>query len=101
MARITEVRDQLDGSGAQALRRSTTERLMGGVAGGLSAYLDVDPLLIRVGFVALAFAGGFALTLYLAAWLLVPEAGSDESTGEHVVRRVTGDGWRQPGMDGE
>jgi len=94
---MTAVKEGHVRSGAHAFRRSTTERLMGGVAGGLGDYLDVDPVLIRVVFVAFAFAGGFALPLYLAAWLLVPDEGSDESIGERLVRRVVGDddqGWR-------
>lgn len=55
------------------LRRSTTDRKLGGVAGGLGEYLGVDPVLIRVIFVLLAFAGGTGVIAYLAAWVLMPE----------------------------
>ena len=61
------------------LRRSVTDRKVAGVAGGLARHLDVDPLILRVAFVVLAFFGGAGLLLYGACWLLVPEDGSDEA----------------------
>ena len=54
------------------LLRSTDDRVLGGVAGGLGAYFDVDPVFFRIGFVALTFLGGLGLFLYLAALLFVP-----------------------------
>lgn len=61
------------------LRRTVDDRKVAGVAGGLARHLDVDPLLLRVAFVVLAFFGGAGLLLYGACWLLVPEDGSDEA----------------------
>lgn len=61
------------------LRRSLDDRKVAGVAGGLARHLDVDPLILRVAFVVLAFFGGAGLLLYGACWLLVPEDGSDEA----------------------
>ena len=55
------------------LRRTTGDRKVAGVAGGLARHLDVDPLILRVGFVVLAFFGGAGLILYAAGWALVPE----------------------------
>lgn len=55
------------------LRRSSTDRKVAGVAGGLARHLDVDPLILRVAFVVLVFFGGAGLILYGACWLLVPE----------------------------
>jgi phage shock protein PspC (stress-responsive transcriptional regulator) len=63
----------------ERLRRSVTDRKVAGVAGGLGRHLNVDPTVIRVLFVVLAFFGGAGLVLYGAAWLLVPEEGSDRS----------------------
>jgi len=54
------------------LRRSVRNRLLGGVAAGLADYLDIDPVLVRIGFVVLAFLGGSGVLLYLAGWLLIP-----------------------------
>ncbi len=55
-----------------ALRRSRTDKVAGGVAGGLAQYSGVDPLLWRVGFVALTLAGGTGIAVYLLLWLLMP-----------------------------
>jgi phage shock protein PspC (stress-responsive transcriptional regulator) len=55
------------------LRRSRTDRKVFGVAGGLSAYFGIDPLLVRILFVVLALSGaGAGILLYLACAALVP-----------------------------
>jgi phage shock protein PspC (stress-responsive transcriptional regulator) len=54
------------------LRRSRTDKILGGVGGGLAEYSGVDALLWRVGFVALALAGGTGIVVYLLLWLLMP-----------------------------
>ena len=61
--------------------------MLAGVAAGLAEFFDVDPTLVRVGFVALALLGGLAVPLYLAAWLLIPEAGTDVSLAEELLAR--------------
>jgi phage shock protein C len=63
------------------LRRSRTDRVIGGVCGGLGRYLGVDPVLIRVAFVVLAVAGGGGILVYLVAWVLIPEERDDEAIG--------------------
>jgi phage shock protein PspC (stress-responsive transcriptional regulator) len=55
-----------------ALRRSRTDKVVAGVAGGLAEYSGVDPLLWRVGFVALTLAGGTGVLVYALLWLLMP-----------------------------
>jgi phage shock protein PspC (stress-responsive transcriptional regulator) len=59
------------------LQRSRTDKVIGGVAGGLARYSGIDALLWRVGFVALAFAGGTGVLVYLLLWLLMPVDPSD------------------------
>jgi phage shock protein PspC (stress-responsive transcriptional regulator) len=54
------------------LRRSGTEKMAGGVCGGLAEYSGIDPLLWRVGFVALTVLGGSGLLIYLMLWVLMP-----------------------------
>jgi phage shock protein C len=56
------------------LYRSQTDRKVAGVCGGLADYFNVDVTLIRVLFVVLAVCGGAGLVLYLAMWILVPDA---------------------------
>ena len=54
-------------------RRSTSDRIIGGVCGGLGRYWNVDPVILRVAFGVSLLFGGFGLFLYLALWLLVPD----------------------------
>lgn len=70
------------------LRRRTDDRVIGGVASGLGDFLNVDPLLVRIGFVGLMVFGGLGLLLYVGGWLLVPEESSDESIVEDLLRRT-------------
>ncbi len=56
------------------LHRSRTQRMLGGVAGGLAEYFDVDATIVRLGLIAaLIFGHVITFTLYIAAWLLLPE----------------------------
>src|ERR671933_35459 len=53
------------------LRRSTTNKVLGGVCGGLAEYTGVEALLWRIGFVALAFFGA-GILVYPLLWILLP-----------------------------
>ena len=55
------------------LYRSRTDRILGGVCGGLGEYLGVDSNLIRIVWVLLSFVYGAAILVYLIAWILLPE----------------------------
>jgi phage shock protein PspC (stress-responsive transcriptional regulator) len=70
--------------GPRRFLRSRDDRVIGGVAGGLGRYFNVDPVFFRVGFVALAFLGGIGILLYLAALLFVPS--EDPAGGEPPPR---------------
>lgn len=48
--------------------------MIAGVCGGIAEYLDIDPTLVRLAFVALVFLGGFSIILYIAAAILMPIA---------------------------
>ncbi len=58
------------------LVRTRRGRLLGGVCSGLGAHFDVDPILFRIVFVALAVFSGVGIALYLAILLLTPEEGA-------------------------
>jgi len=68
-----------DQPAARQLRRSTDDKMLAGVAGGIARYLDVDVTLVRVIIAVLALLNGFGVALYIAAWLLIPEDGEDQS----------------------
>ncbi len=87
------------------LVRSRNDRMIAGVAGGLAAALNIDPLLVRIVLLALAFLNGFGFMVYLALWLLVPNedsvavdareqvrenVGEMQSAAESMVQRVRG-----------
>jgi phage shock protein PspC (stress-responsive transcriptional regulator) len=61
------------------LTRPTEDRWLGGVAAGLGAYFDLSPTIYRIAFVALALAGGTGVLLYIAAWLVIPGEGAEDS----------------------
>jgi phage shock protein PspC (stress-responsive transcriptional regulator) len=69
------------------LHRGGPHRMLAGVAVGLADYFDIDPTLVRVGFVVLSFLGGLAVPLYLAGWLLIPEEGAEQSVAEELLAR--------------
>ena len=57
------------------LYRSEQERFLGGVAGGMAEYFDLDPSLVRVAWaVLIVVSGGLFLLLYIVMWFVVPEA---------------------------
>jgi phage shock protein C len=74
----------------RSLRRSDDTRMLGGVAGGIAQFFDVDVLYVRIGLVALAVLGGGGVVLYVAAWALIPEEGSDISLAQRILRRARG-----------
>jgi len=53
--------------------RSRTDRKVGGVASGLGEYFVMDPMLVRLLFVVLTFAGGGGVLIYLILWIVTPE----------------------------
>ncbi|WP_210440066.1 PspC domain-containing protein [Nocardioides xinjiangensis] len=64
------------------LRRSVTDRHVAGVAAGIARHLDIDAIIVRVALVVAVFFGGAGLLLYIGAWILVPEEGTqDEPLG--------------------
>jgi phage shock protein PspC (stress-responsive transcriptional regulator) len=54
------------------LTRSTSDKVIGGVAGGLAEYFSVDPLVVRIGFVASLVFSGAGLLAYLGLMIFVP-----------------------------
>ena len=64
---------------ARQLRRSADDKMLGGVAGGIARYLNADVTHVRVIIAALALFTSVGVALYIAAWLLIPEDGEDES----------------------
>lgn len=69
--------------------RTNTDRMIAGVAGGLSTYFNIDPVFIRLAFVILALFNGFGALLYLAMWVLLPNENSTASdTRSHIQENI-------------
>jgi phage shock protein PspC (stress-responsive transcriptional regulator) len=68
-----------------ALRRSSTRRIIGGVASGIGERFDIDANIVRAVFVVLACLYGFGAAIYLILWVLVPRAGESDATSEELV----------------
>jgi phage shock protein PspC (stress-responsive transcriptional regulator) len=66
----------MNSTSPRILTRSTTDRKISGVSGGLASYLGIDPLLVRIGFVVTALTSGVGLIAYLAMLALVPSEDS-------------------------
>ena len=71
-------------------RRIPEQRVLGGVAAGISARTGIDVNVVRTVFVVAAFAGGFGVACYLAAWLLIPASGEVSSIGSRALSDRTG-----------
>ena len=69
------------------LYRSTGDRLLAGVCGGLAYYFSLDPTLVRVIFVVLALVGLGGVILYLLLWALIPNEPTAEelATIDHII----------------
>lgn len=72
------------------LYRDTEEKILGGVCGGIAAYFDMDPVLVRIILVLLAlFTTGAAVLAYIILWIAVPKAVTTaqrlEMRGEEVT----------------
>ena len=68
------------------LFRSRTDRMLGGVCGGLGNYFSVDPSLMRLAFVLLFVFGGSGFLLYLILWIVLPEEGRAYASPEETTR---------------
>jgi len=56
------------------LNRSVKDKVIGGVAGGIAEYFEIDPVIVRVLFVVSLFFHGAGFIAYIVLWIAVPEA---------------------------
>jgi len=71
------------------VRRRSDDKWIGGVCSGLADRLGVDPVIVRAAFVLLFILGGVGITVYLVAWVLLPND-RDEIAAERAL--VHGEG---------
>jgi phage shock protein C len=65
------------------IHRSVKDHVIGGVFGGLAEFYNIDAVLLRIGYLLLTILSGqwgFFITVYIAAWIIIPEAKKDTET---------------------
>ena len=87
-----------EGEPVRRIERSRSNRWIFGVSGGLAEYFGLHPAIYRVLFVALAFAGGTGLLLYLALALVMPDEDAEESVLVEMLRRQRNRPWLVIGL---
>lgn len=75
---------------SKRLTRSSSDRVIAGVAGGFGRYLGIDPVVVRLLLIVLVFFGAAGLVLYGATWLIVPSDDKEGAPfgGRDVARRT-------------
>jgi phage shock protein PspC (stress-responsive transcriptional regulator) len=66
-------REKFSSPGYHRMYRDPDHRIIGGVCSGMAAYWNIDPVIVRIIFVVLAF-GGIGILLYLILYIAIPEA---------------------------
>ncbi|HVM17303.1 MAG TPA: PspC domain-containing protein [Gaiellaceae bacterium] len=74
-------------TGTRPLERSRSDRMLAGVAGGLGAWFELHSAVFRVAFVVLTLMGGAGILIYLAAALVMPDEGAEDSVAMAALRR--------------
>lgn len=69
------------------MKRSSDDRLLGGVCAGAARHLNIDPVIVRVIVAVLTFVGGAGVLLYFWLWALVPLEERPDADPAHPVRR--------------
>ncbi len=68
------------------LYRSRSEKILGGVCGGIAEYLDTDPTVVRLIAVLLILLAGSAILAYLVAWIIIPEKPQETSNSFQEIQ---------------
>src|SRR5258706_8278288 len=86
---MTETTETLPNAAAEPRRlfRARDGRWLGGVSTGLGRYFGLNPMIYRIGFIALALAGGTGILLYVAAWLVMPDEGVEDSIAAEAIKK--------------
>lgn len=77
------------------LRRSRSDRILGGVCAGLAEFFGIDPLLIRLVFVVVTLAQGAGVLVYVLLWILMPEEGVENPPAGSQAVKSGFEGMRQ------
>lgn len=84
--------------GPRRLQRSSNDRVLVGVAGGLGSYFGVDPVIFRIGFALSVFFGGLGALAYLLLAVFVPTDGEPDRAQRARGRLQAMGIWRGLGL---
>lgn len=82
------------------LERSTTDKMLGGVCGGLAEYLGVDATIVRIIAAALILFTGVGPIVYILAWILIPAASGKAIAGDWTKKATDWYNTQQSGKKG-
>ncbi len=68
------------------LMRSESDRMIGGVCGGIATYLGVDSVFVRLAFLVLIFASGIGLLIYLILMVIMPSEANMDRPSSKVLQ---------------
>jgi phage shock protein PspC (stress-responsive transcriptional regulator) len=80
------------------LERSRSDRMLAGVCGGLARTFGIHPAFYRVGFVVLTLIGGAGILIYLAAAVVIPDEGKQDSIAAEILRDARDRPWPLVGL---
>jgi phage shock protein PspC (stress-responsive transcriptional regulator) len=80
------------------LERPASGRIFSGVAAGLGRYFDLSPAFFRLGFIVLTLLGGSGVLLYLAALLIIPDEGKEQSIAAEAFEQRRDKPWQVVGL---
>lgn len=85
--------EKLPQSDMKKLYKSQRDKMIGGVCGGISEYLNIDSTIVRIIFVIMALFGGSGIIIYIAGLLIFPENDNVQVTDVKVEKRSSVGFW--------
>ena len=67
------------------LYRSETDKILGGVCGGLAEYFGIDSAIVRLVFVLILVYGGSGLLVYIILWIVLPTQSTTYTSSDDVI----------------
>jgi phage shock protein C len=84
--------------GERRLHKSRRDRVVWGVCGGLGEYCGIDPVVVRLAFVAAALAGGASLLVYAVLAIVLPTGGPEDAAAPRTADGPALAGWLLVGV---
>ncbi|MGI6278727.1 MAG: PspC domain-containing protein [Patescibacteria group bacterium] len=86
MTEKNKTKTKKETSSVKKIYRSEKNRLLGGVAGGLGEYFNLDPVIIRILFVLLGLSGG-GVIFYFILWLIIPNQSDANADDKETLKK--------------